>query len=53
MIQAITGGATQLRLTPHTEARLLELGLITRRGRELTVTAAGRRASNPLFEEWL
>ena len=52
-IQAIARGATHLRMTSRVEARLLELGLISRPGREFTVTAAGRRASNPLAEEWL
>lgn len=52
-IQAIARGATQLRLAPRTEARLLELGLISRRGRELTLTAEGHLGGNPLFEHWL
>jgi len=52
-IQAIARGATHLRMTSRVEARLLELGLISRPGRELTVTAAGRRAGNPLFKDWL
>jgi len=53
-IQAIARGATQLRMTSRMEARLLELGLISRRRHELTVTAAGRRAGNPRqFDGWL
>jgi hypothetical protein len=52
-IQAIARGATHLRMTSRIETRLLELGLISRPGREFTVTAAGRRAGNPLFEGWL
>ena len=52
-IQAIARGTTHLRMTSRIEARLLELGLICRPGREFTVTAAGHRAGNPLSENWL
>ena len=52
-IQAIARGATHLRMTSRIEARLLELGLIVRPGRELLVTAAGHRAGNPLSEDRL
>lgn len=54
-IQAIARGATQLRMmTSRIEARLLELGLISRPRHEFTVTAAGRRAGNPRrFDDWL
>ena len=41
-IQAIARGATHLRMDSRVEARLLELGLISRPGRELAVTAAGQ-----------
>jgi hypothetical protein len=46
-IQAIGRGATQLRMTSRMEARLLELGLISRPRHEFAVTAAGRRAGSP------
>jgi hypothetical protein len=53
-IQAIARGATQLRMTSRIEARLLELGLISRPRHEFAVTAAGRRAGNPRrFDHWL
>jgi len=52
-IQAIARGATHLRMTSRVEARLLELGLISRPGREFTVTEAGCRAGNPRAEDWL
>jgi hypothetical protein len=53
-IQAIARGATQLRMTSRMEARLLELGLISRPRHEFTVTAVGRRAGNPeRFNDWL
>jgi len=52
-IQAIARGATDLRMTSRIEARLLGLGLISRPGRGFAVTAAGRRAGNPLSEDWL
>src|SRR5512134_53830 len=45
-IQAIARGATQPRMTSRIEARLLELGLISRPRHEFAVTAAGRRAGN-------
>lgn len=52
-IQGTARGATQLRLAPRIEARLLELGLLSRRERELNVASAGHLGGNPLFEHWL
>lgn len=42
-------------IQPRFEAPLLELelGLISRRERELTLAAAGHLGGNPLFEHWL
>ena len=52
-IHAIARGVTHLPTTPRIEAPLLELDLVSRRGRALTVTAAGDLGGNPLFEHWL
>ena len=52
-IRAIARGVTHLPMTPRVEAPLLELDLVSRRGRAFMVTGAGDLGGNRLFEHWL
>ena len=40
-------------IQPRIEAPLLELGLLSKRERELNVASAGHLGGNPVFEHWL